>query len=630
MLLTLQVLGGDMWWTAAPNLTPVAAWDASRVSGAQLLDGVGDNHITATSELTSSDYPFVGVAGNSNPMTLTTPVPIPSVGVVAGFWSPNSTPNAVVLLSHELGSTSGYMIHISTDRKWYTTAPSGSGVYGLYGDIGTCYFAAIVTRGADSILYVNGNLVGDPVNSSRIMSQIAQIGYGGNGNPHNFESDEFLHAIGVWTGEATQDDVKAIEAAARLALKGVDITHPQPVVTGTAVADEYIDAVVSLLHFDGGVKDVGSIGAVDWNVTGDMTISDTGALYKHRASRHYISIPSNRDLNLEAYDYTVELWVYPTSFAAYNFVISKFGKSPNNSSSYAIGFDVNGGLYVTSSTGGNCVSSEAGAIVLNAWQHLAMVRIAGTVRFYVNGIIKGQWVDASYIANSAPLVIGADLNGEHFGFTGYVDEVRITKGVCRYPFEFTPERTPFADPAEPRVEKPTTARAVTNIFGRRTASIPQYEATYDAVTSKLGTGLSAAAGIMRFGVPQYPNPGFSKAVKTNIGWFRLPLSPLLLRTPEPHRYAGGVIGRIDVVDGGSGRIMGRLLERGVPKKPIARQVKLLDEVTGIIIRSTWSDPETGEYVFNNMNLKGTYSIIAYDYTGVYRAVIANGQKATKL
>jgi hypothetical protein len=225
-LATAMPLGDPpQWWEIAPNLTPIAAWDAARVNGAQLLDGVGDNHITATSELTNSDFPFAGVAGNSNPMALTTPVPIPSVGVVAGFWSPNSNPNAVVLLSHEIGSSTGYMLHISTDRNWYSTNPSGHGVYGLYGDIGTRYFAAIVTRGSDSILYVNGNLVGDPVSSSSIMSQIAQVGYGENGNLHNFDSNEFLHAIGVWSGAATQNDIKAIEAAARLALKGPNVTQ---------------------------------------------------------------------------------------------------------------------------------------------------------------------------------------------------------------------------------------------------------------------------------------------------------------------------------------------------------------------------------------------------------------------
>ncbi|CAB4130346.1 Peptidase_C1 domain containing protein [uncultured Caudovirales phage] len=205
------------WWTAAPNLTPIAAWDAKRVNGAQLLDGVGDNNITATSDLTKTDYPFVGVAGNSNPMALTTPVPVPSVGVVAGFWSPK---RRNVLLSNQYSSTDRYMLHLSSDGNgWYSSNGPGA-AYGQYGEIGKCYFVAMVTRGLDSILYVDGNLVGNPISAGYTMSHIGVVGYATNGNEFNLDSDEFLHAVGVWSGAATQDNVKAIEAAARLALAG--------------------------------------------------------------------------------------------------------------------------------------------------------------------------------------------------------------------------------------------------------------------------------------------------------------------------------------------------------------------------------------------------------------------------
>jgi len=54
------------WWTTAAGLTPVAAFDASRISDAQLLDGVGVNHITATSTLLPNDFQLKSVAGNGN------------------------------------------------------------------------------------------------------------------------------------------------------------------------------------------------------------------------------------------------------------------------------------------------------------------------------------------------------------------------------------------------------------------------------------------------------------------------------------------------------------------------------------------------------------------------------------
>ena len=151
-------------------------------------------------------------------MMLTTPVPIPSVGVVAGFWSPKR--RNVLLSKDESGSS--YALHLSSDGSWYSNNQGTYSTYAQFGEIGKRYFVAMVTRGTDSILYIDGTLIGSPISSSHTMSHIGQIGYQGNGNEFNLDADEYLHAVGVWSGEATQDDIKAIEAAARLALKGVE------------------------------------------------------------------------------------------------------------------------------------------------------------------------------------------------------------------------------------------------------------------------------------------------------------------------------------------------------------------------------------------------------------------------
>jgi len=200
----------------------VAAFDASRISDTQLLDGVGVNHITATSTLLPNDFQLKSVAGNGNPMALTTPIPMPATGVVAGFWTPK---RRNVLLTPAYNDTSGYALHLSDNGQgWYAAKANAYAPYGLYGSIGQTYFVAMVTRGSDSILYVDGNLVGIPVSSSFTMSQIGQIGYGANGNEFNLDADEYFHALGVWTGVATQADVRAIEAAVRLELVGVPLS----------------------------------------------------------------------------------------------------------------------------------------------------------------------------------------------------------------------------------------------------------------------------------------------------------------------------------------------------------------------------------------------------------------------
>jgi hypothetical protein len=204
------------WWTAVAGLTPIAAFDATRFTGTKLLDGVGNNHITLSNDLSTSVLQTYGIYGNSNPMVLSLPIPVPENGVVAAFWSPK---RRNVLLSNGGAGNGNYMLHQSDNLSWYAhTLTHGNATYGNYGSIGASHFVALVTRGTDSILYVDGNLMPTAVSMGHVIAQITQVGYGGNGNEYNLDSDEILHGLGVWSGSPTQTDIVALEAVLRLAL----------------------------------------------------------------------------------------------------------------------------------------------------------------------------------------------------------------------------------------------------------------------------------------------------------------------------------------------------------------------------------------------------------------------------
>lgn len=82
----------------------------------------------------------------------------------------------------------------------------------------------------------------------------------------------------------------------------------------------------------------------------------------------------------------------------------------------------------------------------------------------------------------------------------------------------------------------------------------------------------------------------------------------------------------DVQFGGSGRVAGTVKEKASPANlPWGRRVLLLQERTGYWVQSTWSDPVTGAYSFDWVDMTHTYTVISYDHTGAYRAVIADGQ-----
>lgn len=84
---------------------------------------------------------------------------------------------------------------------------------------------------------------------------------------------------------------------------------------------------------------------------------------------------------------------------------------------------------------------------------------------------------------------------------------------------------------------------------------------------------------------------------------------------QPHR---------DFEFGGNGRIAGTVKRDDTPVDvPLRRRVRLHREADGMLIREVWSDPATGGYSFDYIDTAKRYTVIAYDYSHDYRAVIAD-------
>ncbi|NDD93211.1 LamG domain-containing protein, partial [bacterium] len=73
------------------------------------------------------------------------------------------------------------------------------------------------------------------------------------------------------------------------------------------------------------------------------------------------------------------------------------------------------------------------SVPLNKWSHVALVRSGSILRFLVNGVERSSTNIGSqdYEYSDYGVTIGSLPNIQE-SFTGYLDEVRITKGVARY------------------------------------------------------------------------------------------------------------------------------------------------------------------------------------------------------
>lgn len=150
-------------------------------------------------------------------------------------------------------------------------------------------------------------------------------------------------------------------------------------------------------------------------------------------------------------------------FGSGDFTIEMFANMANISSrvnnvfdtrspgSTGIGFFLGGGDYAQPANVIGC-SSNTGVLGVGGnlsglvFPHVALSRESGTLRAFVNGVMVFSVGDGRTYSSSAPLYLGAD----GFGTTGqvaigFMDEIRITKGVARYTSNFTPPAAPFPD-----------------------------------------------------------------------------------------------------------------------------------------------------------------------------------------
>lgn len=80
------------------------------------------------------------------------------------------------------------------------------------------------------------------------------------------------------------------------------------------------------------------------------------------------------------------------------------------------------------------IQSAANAVKYGRWHHIAAARAGGVTRLFLDGTYIGQYSDATSYATPAgyQMQIGQLAVGPNHFFNGWMDSVRVTKGVSRY------------------------------------------------------------------------------------------------------------------------------------------------------------------------------------------------------
>jgi len=179
----------------------------------------------------------------------------------------------------------------------------------------------------------------------------------------------------------------------------------------------------------------------------------TGSLYFTRTNTSYLQLVAN-DTSLDLpFDFTIEGWIFIPSLPTgeNGFLLTRGGGWGRGFDGYSIQLTPSGtlGFYASSASASYDLfnGTSLGVPALNQWNHFAVTRngsssgVAGTWSFYLNGSQTNvnTTTTGSPFSNPFPMTIGNDgnplvavSNGQPRGFTGWVDDIRITKGSARY------------------------------------------------------------------------------------------------------------------------------------------------------------------------------------------------------
>jgi hypothetical protein len=193
-----------------------------------------------------------------------------------------------------------------------------------------------------------------------------------------------------------------------------------------------------LLHFDGVDGNTTFTDEIGKNITtyNGAKLNTTNKKFgtasaSFDGSDDYAKILGNADFNLTG-DFTIDLWVKWLSVAAAQAITG----NGYTSGGWMIYYDpaLPGLKFYANSVP---QVNETFTPVVNTTYHIAAVRESGTIKIYVNGASVSSGTYTADITTAGELRIGTDTDGA-FYFNGWLDELRLSKGIARWSGNFTP------------------------------------------------------------------------------------------------------------------------------------------------------------------------------------------------
>lgn len=249
---------------------------------------------------------------------------------------------------------------------------------------------------------------------------------------------------------------KARDTSASQSLPGVWTLGEQVVARrrGLWPADQYFSNVSLLLLGDGtnGSTVFTDIGPNAFNVNAFGSSRVSTAVFKHGTgsinfptNTSYLTVPNNQAFSFAGGNFTVECWVYMATQTFGNKGLITNWNAGSGVGPWQVGIASlsTSPVFYWNYTGSFESRLITGtAFTQNAWGHLAIVRNGALITMYQNGVSTASanvGANSIWTGGTGELVIAADQGkAPERNYIGYIDDIRITKGVARYTSTFTP------------------------------------------------------------------------------------------------------------------------------------------------------------------------------------------------
>ena len=362
------------------------------------------------------------------------------------FPSGTFTVEAWVKFDTVYGDSAGYSRVILTNANsstagWGIGAHNGKLVVWLSGD----YVDINGTTTLSPNVWYHIAMTGSP-NSYKLFLNGIQEGSTYNGTPRLVRFDGGALGIGAMAGRPVYEGANAFKGY----IKGIRIISGTNLYTQNfsenlpATPFQAIDNTVLLINPSPNIVDSTSTNRLiltqgNTQITTTNFKYGTGSLY-FDGDADFLQMPVNSNMVLGTDNFTIEFWC---NFVDSNYTAGNYSRTimsqGNTFRILVIGVTSSGNPAGSIAFWAGTTTTGRTVMTVNdgSWHHIAFTRDSGIMRCFVDGILKSTINNSTNFNNTtSPYYIGRQLNGGYY--KGFLDDIRIVKGVALYTQEFTP------------------------------------------------------------------------------------------------------------------------------------------------------------------------------------------------